>query len=863
MTDIARLILDVDTLGLRNAERELNRFGGAARGVADIVQKAFAAIGVGLGIAEVIRINSEFGASMSKVAAISGATGAEFDKLREKALEMGAATQFSASQAADALGFLAMAGFSVAEAIEAIPGVLSLAAAAGMDLAEAADIASNVLSGFGKNAKDAGEVADVLAKAASVSNTNVSQLGQALSTAAPIAAALGISMEETAAAIGVMSDAGIQGERAGTALRGVFASLAGPTTQARDALANYGLTAAQIDPQTVGLTTAMATLRDANISTADAFVIFGREAASGALVMAETADRVRDLTGQFQNSDGAAEAMAATMRDNLQGDIQSLKSAMEGLVIALGDSGVTGAFRSMAQFATEAVRMLGGNMGTLINVVASAVTGWVAYRTVLLVAQGATLLMNSTLAFNLSVLASTRTALGTAAAAQTAFGIATSTAAGIFRGFTAALIANPFTAVAVAVGALAAAMMGLSQAQAQARAETDNLVRSLRGLAQARSADFALARAEVDVERMRAEDRITQIRARQNQIRGRAGLSAFSQEAGEFKRLEEEARGLIWRVIELEGELGAADMALQQANKAAESMVVPVAEAATVVSGLGDELGKTKKAANDNDDALRAVEDRFRTMAGAARQLRGDVSGIFDRLFPDEARFRRSLEDVGALLQGRRAGLVTQEGFERAGEQILDDTAPDSVKKVSDAVEEFKKEFLERSMQVKKETKAIAESFAQMSRQITGSLQGLANSIRSGDILGILGGVLDIFTSLGSAGVFGQGLADRLNAPATVAPTNKSMGGPVYTGNPYIVGENGPELFTPPGSGRIVSNDNMAQNVHVTVGIDPRSGNVLAFVDGRIAATGPVIANAGAQQAQAQAVKSARRTVRR
>jgi TP901 family phage tail tape measure protein len=854
VTDIARLVLDADTRGLKRGEQDLNSLAMTSDRAAGVVTSGFKRIGVAIagafavsgGIGQIIQTNAEFGASMSKVAAISGATGDEFDKLREKALEMGAATQFSASQAADALGFLAMAGFSAAEAIEAIPDVLSLAAAAGMDLAEAADIASNVLSGFGKNAKDAGDVADVLAKAASVSNTNVSQLGQAMSTAAPIAAALGISMEETAAAIGVMSDAGIQGERAGTALRGVFASLAGPTTQAQEALAKYGLTAAQIDPQTVGLATAMATLRDANISTADAFVIFGREAASGALVMADTADRVRDLTGQFQNADGAAEAMAATMRDNLQGDIQSLKSAMEGLVIALGDSGVTGAFRSMAQFATEAIRMLGGNMGTLINVVASAVTGWIAYRTALLAAQGATLLMNSTLAFNLSVLASTRTALGTAAAAQTAFGIATSAAANATRGLTAALVANPYTAVAAAVGILASSFIGLANAQAQARAETNNLIMSLRAAASARSADFASQRAELRGRLREEQSRLDEIRRQQGTgLPTGIGAALLGRgDAGRNEALAAQSR----TVSRLRLELQLADEAYSAAGKAAESMAIPTAQAATAVTGLGGSLKAAGLAANDTADEFGDLYERIFPESITRRQI-ADLALIekYKDRFDDV--FRARLRALGANDDATVSSGLLNEG-------------PLDTSKVTGAIEDIRKSMEKNGAGIGRQTVTIAESFAQMSRQITGSLTGLANSLRSGDLLGILGGVLDIFTTLGSAGVFGSGLQGRLNAPP-------SFDGGGYTGSGSrsggMDGKGGFLAMLHPNESVIDHTRGQrapANDVNITVGIDPRSGNVLAFVDGRIAATGPVIANAGAQQAQAQMARSARRRVR-
>ena len=382
MRDFAELVATIDTSGVKRGRDELGRFTKAAedterrtRGATDKMASNFdrsgsriaATLGrltgrlVALGAAAISvgqagRTLAQFESAMSKVAAITGSTGAELEKLRATAQRLGGSTEFSATQAADALTYLGMAGYSASESMAALPSVLDLATASGMGLAQSADIASNVLSGFGMEAKNSASVADVLAAASTSANTSVSQLGQAMSTAAPIAASLGIGLEETAASIGVMSDAGIQGERAGTALRGVLASLANPTKQARDALAGYGLTAAEVNPETEGLTNVMARLREAGISTADAMTIFGREAASGALVLVDGADRFRAFTSELREADGAAGDMAATMRDNLGGDFNSALSAVQGLILALGEAGLTAALRGAVQGATAMVR---------------------------------------------------------------------------------------------------------------------------------------------------------------------------------------------------------------------------------------------------------------------------------------------------------------------------------------------------------------------------------------------------------------------------------------------------------------------------------------------------------------------------
>lgn len=347
-------------------------FSSAAIAASKFAAGAAAAVAASVSIGQAVSVIRQFETSMSQVAAITGATGVELSALRDVAKELGSTTEFSAAQAADGLKFLGMAGFNAAESIAAIPAVLDLATASAMDLASAADISSNVLSGFGMAAGDAAQVADVLAFAASNANTSVQQLGGAMSTAAPIAAALGIDLQDTAAAIGVMSDAGIQGERAGTALRGVLASLAGPTDAAADALSKYGLTAAQVNPESVALADIFATLRDRGLSTADAMTIFGREAASGALVLTEAAGRVGEFGDELRGAEGAAADMAGIMRDNLAGSANSALSALQGLALAIGEAGLTAVLRAGLDGATALVRGL-----TRLVEIGGSVIDWV------------------------------------------------------------------------------------------------------------------------------------------------------------------------------------------------------------------------------------------------------------------------------------------------------------------------------------------------------------------------------------------------------------------------------------------------------------------------------------------------------
>jgi TP901 family phage tail tape measure protein len=384
MANFAELVLRARTEGLRQGERALrdttrearrteratddmsrgfDRAGRSSGGMSANMKKAAIAVAAvsaaiaGLGTA--IRVIREFETSMSRLGAVSRATATELNNMRNVARNLGATTEFSATQAADGLNFLAMAGFSASESMAAIPAVLDLATASGLGLADAADIASNIMSGFGIEAKNAADVADILAAASSRANTDVSQLGQAMATVAPIAKALDMRLEDTAAAIGVLSDAGIQGERAGTALRGVLASLAGPTADASKVFNNLGLTIADIDPAVNSLSVIMQRLGDAGLSTADAMTVFGREAASGALVLIDGAKRVGEFGDELSRVDGAASDMADTMRDNLGGDIDGLQSAVAGLIISLGDAGLTAVLRGVISVVTTVVRVVG------------------------------------------------------------------------------------------------------------------------------------------------------------------------------------------------------------------------------------------------------------------------------------------------------------------------------------------------------------------------------------------------------------------------------------------------------------------------------------------------------------------------
>lgn len=298
---------------------------------------------LGLGTAAV-KATSDFESAMSKVSAISGATGGDLDALNKKAQEMGAKTKFSATESAEAFTYMAMAGWKTEDMLDGIDGIMSLAAADGLDLATTSDIVTDALTAFGLSASDSGHFADVLAKASSNANTNVSMLGESFKYAAPVAGALGYSAEDTAIALGLMANAGIKGSQGGTALRGSLTRLIKPTDDAAALMEQYGLSMTNADGSMKSLGEVMNMLRDklGGLTEAEqaqvAAQIFGQEAMSGMLAIINASDSdYAKLTDAIYNADGAAQQMADTMLDNLSGQLTLLKSALEGLAIQFGE----------------------------------------------------------------------------------------------------------------------------------------------------------------------------------------------------------------------------------------------------------------------------------------------------------------------------------------------------------------------------------------------------------------------------------------------------------------------------------------------------------------------------------------------
>lgn len=353
--------------------------------------------------AAVVKTAANFESGMSSVAAISGATGTQLDQLTDKALEMGAKTKFSASEAASAMEYMAMAGWKTEDMLNGIGGIMSLAAASGEDLATTSDIVTDALTAFGLSAQDAGRFSDVLAAASSNANTNVSMLGESFKYVAPVAGSLGYSVEDTAIALGLMANSGIKASQGGTALRASLTRMIKPTDDAAAIMKEYGISLTNTDGSMKSLGDVMSMLREklGGLSEAQqaqvATTLFGQESMSGmlAIINASEAD-YNKLTDAIYGSDGAATSMAETMQDNLSGQLTILGSTIEGIAISFGNillpmikkvveglqgfaSWINGLSDSQKEFIANALLMAAA-IGPVLLILGKLVTGFLSVK---------------------------------------------------------------------------------------------------------------------------------------------------------------------------------------------------------------------------------------------------------------------------------------------------------------------------------------------------------------------------------------------------------------------------------------------------------------------------------------------------
>jgi TP901 family phage tail tape measure protein len=318
-----------------------NHLQAAGQEIATSFGVAGAAISAALGYA--VKTSADFEAQMDRVGAIAEASAADLDAMSDAALDLGAKTSKSASEVAQGMEMMAAMGFEVNEIIAAMPGVIAAAEASGEDMALVADTVAAALNAFGLEAKEASRVADVLAQSANSSAASVGDLSYTFKYAAPVAKALGISLEELAAATGIMADSGIRGEQAGTTLRAALLRLADPPREAANKLRELGVTITNAQGNMLPFEKIIAQLKNSLQGMGDAqkaaalSTIFGTEAVTGMLSIIEAGPgKLQELTTSLQNAAGASAEAAAKMKDNLKGSLEELSGAFETAQIAIG-----------------------------------------------------------------------------------------------------------------------------------------------------------------------------------------------------------------------------------------------------------------------------------------------------------------------------------------------------------------------------------------------------------------------------------------------------------------------------------------------------------------------------------------------
>jgi len=343
--------LSIDTTSLEAAAAKMQAFGNkVSRNMGTIGKTMQSAgrsmtmyltlpiVGVGAGI---LKMAGDFERSMNKVKALTQASGTDFERLRNQAKELGATTRFSASQAADAMGYLAMAGLDVNEIMGAMPGTLQIAAASGQDLAQVADQTTNILTGYGLEVKELARVNDVLTKTFISSNTTLSELSEAMVYAAPTASAMGVSFEDAATMMGLMANAGIKASMAGTTLRGALARLAAPTDKMKEILGRLKVEIKTSDGSLRNMKDILGDLGEAGATAGELIELFGLRAGPGMTALTSQGKKAMvDFVNELNNAGGVTQKVSEQMDKGLNYSLIELKSAVEGLAISIGESGI-------------------------------------------------------------------------------------------------------------------------------------------------------------------------------------------------------------------------------------------------------------------------------------------------------------------------------------------------------------------------------------------------------------------------------------------------------------------------------------------------------------------------------------------
>lgn len=421
--------------------------GGKISDVGKAILPVSAAV-TGIGVAG-LKVASDFESGMSQVKAITGATGSDFDRLREKAIDLGATTAFSSKEVADAMTEMAKAGWSTEQIIDGMGGVLDATAASGENLGSVATIVADAITGFGLAAKDSATVADLMTQAANSGTIGISDLGESYKYIAPLAQSMGLSIQDVTTALSAMSMAGIKGSQAGTALRTVLANMAKPSSTVASAMEELNLNITNSDGSFKSLNEIVGIMRTSFSGLTDdqkayyATALAGKEGMSGLLSLLNlTEEEYNALSESMNNCSGVAGETAAVMQDNLQSKVEQLGGALESLAIKLSDY-VIPFLTSLVEKITEAVDWF-TNLNPAIQQVILVIAGIVAVAGPLLIIVGKVI-----------------SAVGTIMTIVPKLAGVIKTVQSAFAALNATMLANPIMLVIAAIAALVAAFIYL------------------------------------------------------------------------------------------------------------------------------------------------------------------------------------------------------------------------------------------------------------------------------------------------------------------------------------------------------------------------------------------------------------------
>ncbi len=736
----ARLASQIDELKQKQeqAAESAEGFGDAGADAFADVKNALVAAGLVAGLHEIaeaymecVSIAGDFEEAMSTVEALSGATPEEMAALSEQAKELGATTKFTAKEAADAMGYMGMAGWDAADMLQGMDGVLQLAAASGEDLAMVSDIVTDNLTAFGLKASDTAHFSDVLAAAATNSNTNVAIMGETFKQSASIAGALGFSIEDVATAVGLMANSGVKGSIAGTALKNTFNGLLEGATFTAEAFGEYEYSAIQADGTMKNFRDTMDELREVfgQMTEAErvnnAMLLAGKRGYNGLLaILNATEEDYASLASSIDNCTGAAAKMANIKLDNMNGQLTIAKSAWDGLKISIGEQFAPAMqeFYEIEAQVFSAINDFVKKYPGVVKAIAAIVAG---------------------------VAAATATILGAVAAVQAAK-LATAAWNAVLKMNPIVLVTSAVVGLGVAVGALAAtyedcqseyeAMTATSREQYNALQDLQAEYEEVRDTMGETSAEAQLLKRELDDATAAFEEN------KQTAEEVAANYNAFMDAHNELMAsYQESVEGINKEARSSEALVAKLEELMEVEGKTAETKQQILA----VVDLLNEAMPQLGLAYDQYADSLNMSADAIRAVV-AAEIERERHQADWEKLKQFE---REKVEAENALAAATVETTNRQKEYEKAAKAAAeaqnglnsDPGRPNAANRLSDSAEEAKKALEEAQAQEEGYRAALEESQAALD-ELSTSLAGYTDEHNTS-----AGAVVDRINETGAA----------------------------------------------------------------------------------------------------------------